>query len=232
MTIKLSDHNLIPHEHRRVKVGQTLGKLTIVDMGINREKDRQAFAIVQCNCGSPPKIVQVTNLRNTKSCGCNRRNRMVIHGKSKHPLYYIWKRMISRCTNPKTPEWKNYGGRGIIVCDKWKDVCNFIEDMEPTYKKGLTLERINNDQGYNPENCTWATYSEQHNNKRTNHFITYQGRTQTIAEWSRETGLGFNTIRCRIVKQKLSPKEALTRRPLTLQESIRNASRYRKNLKV
>jgi hypothetical protein len=93
------------------------------------------------------------------------------HGYSKHRLYTRWKQMIYRCHNASHEQYGNYGARGIKVCERWHDIGNFISDMEPTFKEGLTLERINNNQGYNPENCKWATHSEQNKNRR----ITWKG---------------------------------------------------------
>lgn len=104
---------------------------------------------------------------------------------SSHFLYQIWCDMHYRCKRKKNRDYKRYGGRGIKVCARWNDIKNFIADMEPTYKKNLTLDRINNDENYSPENCRWATRKEQASNRRNTRLATFRNRTYTLSEWSR-----------------------------------------------
>ena len=101
----------------------------------------------------------------TKSCGCLRGD---IHGLTSHKFYHTWNGMVQRCTNPKNKNYKNYGGRGITVCEEWLDIRNFTEWCNSTYPKleGYTLDRINNDKGYSPENCTWSDKTAQVLNRR------------------------------------------------------------------
>lgn len=130
----------------------------------------------------------------------------------KHPLYQIWNGMIQRCFNDKRKNYHRYGGRGITVCDRWLDFNNFIADMESTYQKGLTIDRIDNNGNYSPNNCKWSTTKEQANNRRNNHFITYQGMTKTLMGWANYLNLKHSTLAMRIEKYGWSIEKALTRR--------------------
>ncbi len=102
----------------------------------------------------------------TKSCGCQKGG--ITHGLCNNKFYNTWKQMVGRCNNPKNKNYKDYGGRGIIVCEEWLDVRNFIEWAEATHPniEGLTLDRIDNDKGYSPENCTWSDKTTQAINQR------------------------------------------------------------------
>lgn len=117
---------------------------------------------------------------------------------SRSKEYIIWKNMKNRCYNSSNKAYLNYGGRGIKVCDRWLDsVHNFIEDMGPR-SNDETLERNDVDKDYSPDNCRWATRKEQANNKRTNHFITAEGMTLTVMQWSEKTGINYRTILSRL----------------------------------
>ena len=115
--------------------------------------------------------------------------------------YQIWEGVKKRCLNPTNAAYKDYGERGITICERWKRFLNFLEDMGER-PEGMTLERIDNNKGYYPENCKWATRKEQGNNKRNNILITARGKTQTISQWSDETGLSYYTIYFRLRKGK------------------------------
>lgn len=107
--------------------------------------------------------------------------------------------MIKRCDNPSNKYYKNYGGRGIFVCEEWHSLDNFASwALSNGYSEDLTLDRINNDDGYYPENCRWATKKEQENNKRTNRHITIDGETKTVAQWCEIYGISQQTVHSRL----------------------------------
>jgi hypothetical protein len=122
----------------------------------------------------------------------------VQHGLSHHKLYHIWYSMIFRCNNPNHRQYALYGGRGITVCEAWLNIANFIADMAPTYIPGMTLDRIDNNAGYAPNNCRWATHIEQGNNKNNNKLITINDVTDTCANWRRKYGIKKPTYQKRI----------------------------------
>ena len=141
--------------------GQKFNKLT----AINREgttKDGKAKWYFRCDCGGFV-IASGKDVRtgNTTSCGCVQKNNRIKHGMCGTRIYRIWQAMHARCRNPNSSHWRHYGGRGISVCERWHDPRLFMEDMLLNYRENLTLERINNDGDYEPNNCKWATQSEQ-----------------------------------------------------------------------
>jgi len=106
--------------------------------------------------------------------------------------------MIARCENKESISYKNYGGRGVNVCERWHDFNLFVEDMDSSYFKGATIERIDNDKGYEPNNCRWATKKEQGNNRRNNHILTYNGKSQTVSQWAEDIGVKRDTLYSRL----------------------------------
>jgi hypothetical protein len=146
--------------------GQRYGRLTLVRD--RRPGDRSMP--VRCECGSE-LAVSTGNLRsgNTQSCGCIKLERIASlkarHGLAGSRIYNIWCDMVARCTRPTHPRYVDYGGRGITVCERWLDFVNFYTDMGHR-PAGRSLDRRNNDCGYSPENCRWATASEQNSNRR------------------------------------------------------------------
>ncbi len=130
------------------------------------------------------------------------------HGLSYHKLYPVWSAMIVRCRDPKSKVFKHYGGRGITVCDRWKDLSSFLEDMEMNYFKGAVLDRKDNSKGYSKDNCRWITQRENMSNTRVNHIVELNGKKQSIAAWAIELNLNYGTLSSRI-KRGMSPEKAL-----------------------
>lgn len=138
--------------------GQTFGRLTVLSEA-GRYKKNMATWNCQCSCGNTTIAIS-NNLRkgNTKSCGCLNLERIKTHGMAKHPLYKVWQGMKVRCYSENHKHYPNYGGRGITVCDRWKDSFeNFHEDVGEGYEKGLQLDRVDNDGNYEPDNVRWVT---------------------------------------------------------------------------
>lgn len=122
--------------------------------------------------------------------------------------YRTWTRINARCNNPNMPNYHQYGGRGIKVCERWRSFINFFNDMGPRPSPAHTIDRINGELGYCPENCRWATWTEQNNNLRNNVVVTFRGKTQTVPNWCRELGLNYGRVRQRITKFKMPPELA------------------------
>jgi len=163
-----------------------------------------------CVCGTE-RPVNESNLvqGRSKNCGCLRR-KPTTHGMSKTPEYKSWSAMQERCRNPKSSYYANYGGRGVEVCARWRESFeNFFADMGRMPGSGYSLERIDNNGDYEPGNCRWATRKEQMRNKRTNHLLTLQGKTMTLAEWAEVVGIESSAIRQRL-NRGWSVEEALT----------------------
>jgi len=117
-----------------------------------------------------------------------------------HPLYYRWWDMIRRCTDDRRRDYRYYGGRGISVCERWMHVDNFVSDMGSQFRPGLTIERRDNNAGYSPDNCYWATRAEQSRNRRSTHLVTINGVTLGVAEWIRRFGIKWSTVWARLSK--------------------------------
>ncbi len=142
----------------------------------------------------------------TKICGKPR-----THGMTGTRIYDIWTQMKSRCGNPSHKDYHHYGGRGIIVCGRWKDSFEaFYSDMGPRPSNRHTLDREDNEGDYNPENCRWATMSQQNRNKSTNRLLTIAGETKCIAEWAKTAGLTPSILYARL-SRGWSDEEAVSR---------------------
>lgn len=133
-----------------------------------------------------------------------------VHGLRKHPLYTTWQNIKNRCYNPNGQDYKDYGARGIPVCDEWKQNFEkfYLWAISNGWEKGLSIERKDYNLGYSPENCTWIPMSEQSKNRRTVKLITYSGETHNIAEWSRITNMPRKTLYARLKSKNFTVQEA------------------------
>lgn len=199
--------------------GKKFGRLKVLSFheyryGKGGHKD--CYWLCKCDCGNQ-KIVSSGSLRsgNVKSCGCIKaeRNKRVFttHDMSGTRIYNIYTGMKQRCYNEKFWAYSDYGGRGITVCDEWLNNSKSFFDwaMANGYQDNLTLDRINNDGNYEPNNCHWVTMEKQCNNKRSNHNITCFGRTESMAEWSRILGIKIGKLKYWLYKNKDSEQEVI-----------------------
>lgn len=193
-------------------IGKRFGKLVVLSFA-GKTARRQSLWVVKCDCGND-RTVRGSNLRSghTKSCGCIKGG-IITHGMSKSPEYSVWKAMLNRCRNPKARLFHRYGGRGIRVCDRWHTFANFILDMGMRPSSAYTIERIDNNGDYTPENCKWATRTAQCQNTSRNHLITFHNETLCLSEWSRRMGIKYSTIAFRL-KAGWSVERALTEPPV------------------
>lgn len=169
--------------------------------------------LCRCDCGAEC-VVTGSHLREgqVQSCGClNREKRAEAkkHGMRYSRTWVIWNLMRQRCTNPKNDSFKNYGARGIAVCERWSDFSAFLADMGEA-PAGRTIERIRNNEGCAPENCRWVTRAEQALNTRRNRLITLAGRTQPLSLWCQELQIPYWTAHARL-RRGASPEKALAK---------------------
>lgn len=202
------------HPRTENLLDRTFTRLTVIAFA-GYTSTRQAQWICECIEGNIVKCFAL-NLKNgnSQSCGCLKREKTSIahttHGKRACPEYQIWNTMIQRCTNPNQKSYADYGGRGITACNAWtQSFETFFADMGPRPSPKHMIERRNNTQGYQPDNCLWETRITQNRNKRNNTPVTFENRTQCIAAWAEETGIPAATILYRLT-HKWSIKDALT----------------------
>lgn len=204
-------------------VGKRFTRLLVLSYA-GKNPRREAHWKCLCDCGSQ-LIVYGNSLKRqvTKSCGCLSRERaytlsqkfLLRHGYTvggqKLGTYAVWATMVQRCSNPNHHKYPSYGGRGISVCDRWRSFENFIADVGDRPTDLHQIERKDNNGNYEPGNCRWATRKEQARNRRDNHFLEFEGRKATIAEWSEITKIAYGNIKNRINNLGWSVKDALTK---------------------
>ena len=200
-------------------INQKFGKLTVIEFNakITKNKRTRQYWLCKCECGNY-KIIEQDHLisGHTRSCGCLKkeiiRNKIHKHGLTNTRLFRIWTNIKTRCYNKKLKCYKNYGGRGIAVCNEWlKDFKAFYNwAINNGYSDDLTIDRINVNGHYEPNNCRWIDIKTQQRNRANNYFIKYNGEEHCITEWGRILGINYGTILYRIKKLKWSIQKAFT----------------------
>lgn len=194
-------------------VGRTTNRLTAIEYS-GQDKHRKFVYLFQCSCGNQKHMIGTDVFSGrTKSCGC-----LVLEGQSRpkhgmrmHRVYKTWCGMKSRCQCSTNPNFSDYGGRGIKVCQRWQIFENFLEDMgEPS--QGQSIDRIDVNGDYEPKNCRWANHQTQARNKRTSVYLNFNGKNQHLDDWAKELGMSRMTIYQRI-KAGLTVQECLDPKP-------------------
>jgi hypothetical protein len=175
---------------------KTFGELTILELYKGK---RGVRARCQCECGNEHHVdFRYLKLGRSTHCGCIKRTPNKKHGLHDIKEYSVWKGMKRRCYNPNEKCFPYYGGRGITVCDEWKNSFEaFYKDMGER-PENTSLDRINTDGDYEPGNCRWTTLTEQSRNKRNNRFFTFEGKTQCLMDWANELGISEASLRSRL----------------------------------
>lgn len=196
--------------------GQRFGRLIVIDRA-HTIKERILWNCI-CDCGKNISIYGMS-LRNgdTRSCGCLKIEKSTRHGMTNKPIYNVWNSMLRRCLNKKNTSYMDYGGRGITVCERWLKFENFMEDMGER-PDGLTIDRRDNNKGYSPDNCYWATKTQQGNNTRVNVFLEYKGTIKTMAEWSRIIGMTQGALRS-YIRRGWSMEKVVMHRNIKIKET-------------
>lgn len=180
-------------------IGERFGKLIVIEETKQRKWGQKVYKC-QCDCGNITYVVK-SSLKNglTNSCGCLLKLKKTKHKMSNTRLYNIWCGIKTRCYNKNRSTYKYYGERGITVCDEWlHDFMTFYNwSLSNGYKDNLTIDRIDINGDYEPNNCRWVDYTTQNNNTRKNVYLTYNGKTQTISQWGTELNVDPKLINIR-----------------------------------
>lgn len=189
--------------------GKRFGHLIVIenaDPFIRKDGGKRSMCKCICDCGNMivTRTEYLTSGKKT-SCGCDTSQKISDkltcghHNDINTRIYRIWSNMLNRCENPNNPAYAKYGGRGIQVYDAWKSFASFKEwAMSTGYNDGLTIDRIDNNLGYNPSNCRWVDATIQNNNRSNNRYITYDGKTMTASQWAKFLGVSYKALMRRI----------------------------------
>lgn len=204
--------------------GMKFGRLTVLCRAEDRvyKDGRKRIAWnCRCDCGNTKEVLG-ENLKSgyTKSCGCLQKEKAAMaqlkHGEADSRLYNVWSAIKRRCFNSTVPEYHRYGGRGITMCNEWLDYevfsnwarANGYRDDAP--RGECTIDRIDNNGDYCPDNCRWVNQQDQMNNVSYNHYVTYNGENHTVAEWSRIYNIPYTRLLQRLNRYKMTPEKALS----------------------
>lgn len=223
-TAKYCSKECKPSQKYEITIGERFNRLVILkevepEIQYGKKKWGQKIRRVQClcDCGNitETRLIMVRN-GDAKSCGCLTREQAKIntdqttHGKSKTKLYDTWNMMLARCYNENSSRFHRYGGRGIIVCEKWRKFEGFYEDVIVGYEKHLTLDRYpNNDGNYEPNNFRWATKKQQAGNTSQNIVVEVDGEKMCLTAACEKLSLPYNQVRNRIKKKGMSFEDAI-----------------------
>jgi len=194
--------------------GNIYGKLQVLKYA-KRSPSNKPMWLCKCECGTEKEIIGAA-LKNGKtvSCGCfhkqQLKERRTTHGMSGSPEYNSWAGMINRCKNPSHKDYALYGGKGIIVIDTWSSFFNFLSDMGNKPGPSYSIERLDGNKNYCPDNCVWATKKQQANNRSNVRVFTYKGVKKTISGWATYSGIAHSKLYHRLVTLNLPIEKALT----------------------
>lgn len=179
--------------------GKRCGMLTPLSRSPGREGDQRAYWLCRCDCGRET-VACGAELRNghKQSCGCTRERRGFFANGNRPPEYDVWKAMRARCERPANKAYRHYGGRGIAVCEQWASFGSFMDDMGPRPSPDHQIERKDNDAGYSPGNCVWATRAEQMLNTRRFRRVVVDGVETTIRQYAEAQGIAYQTAASRL----------------------------------
>lgn len=197
-------------------IGEVFTRLIVKEEVESKKPGR--WWLCECTCGGT-KICQTSKLRQgkNKSCGClmkeHLKSGVIKHGLHGTPEYVVWNNMKQRCLNPNSPTYPHYGGRGITICDKWRESFdNFLNDMGFRPSKNHSIGRMNNDGPYSPDNCRWESLDEQSKNKRWTQYVDYEGKSVKLIDLCKEKGIKRGLVYGRL-KKGWSIEDALNEPP-------------------
>ena len=204
---------------RKDLTNKKFGRLKALNLCNYRNKYGRAMWHCICDCGKEIDVSSNSLLKgNTKSCGCYKldliSNRNKTHAESKTKLYQIWVSMRKRCVNKNDKAYQNYGARGIRVCDEWKNSFENFRNwcLENGYKQGLSIDRIDNNGNYCPENCRWTTRYYQSRNTRGNHIIEYNGKQYIMRDLANLLGIKYSTLAARLLVYGWTVEDAINKK--------------------
>lgn len=188
------------HSRDRHLEGQKFGRWTVLERAEKHPKAGSSMWLCRCECGTEKVVSELSLVKGqSKSCGCLHKENITLHNMAYSRIYRIWGHMKGRCTNPKHHAWKDYGGRGITICTEWSEFEPFYNwAINNGYKENLTIDRINVNGNYEPNNCRWTTMVEQNRNRRNNRYITYKNETHCMVEWAEILNINYKFLKSKI----------------------------------